>query len=182
MRYNPVQVNVDEKQEDRLKRAIQKRGGVTLNITLNGSSNKTILLTKAQIQKLKRERLMRKSFTKIKLSAPQVKANTEYHGGFLWTLAARLAPAILSGVASAAANKIAKKIMKRGRGLYLQKNGQCGQVQLVNGGGLYLSPHPKFHHGGEGLFETEGSEIKGDGLLFGDNSPFKNVPLLNILL
>ena len=54
-------------------------------------------------------------------------------------------------------------------------------MQLVYGGGLYLSPHPKFH-GGEGLFETEGSEIKGAGLLLGDNSPFKNVPLLNILL
>ena len=181
MRYNPVQVNVDEKQEDRLKKAIEKRRGVTLIVTLNGPKSKTVLLTKGQIQKMERDHLVGKSCSEIRMSPPQVKANTEHHGGFLWTLAARLAPAILSGIASAAAKNIAGRVMKRGRGLYLQKNGQCGQVQLVNGGGLYLSPHPKFH-GGEGLFETEGSEIKGDGLLLGENSPFKNVPLLNILL
>ena len=35
------------------------------------------------------------------MSAPQVKANTVHHGGFLWALAARLAPAIISGLASA---------------------------------------------------------------------------------
>ena len=181
MRYNPVQVNVDEKQEDKLKRAIEKHRGVTLVVTLNGPKNKTVLLTKGQIQKMERDSLVGKTCSEIRMSSPQVKANTEHHGGFLWTLASRLAPAILSGIASAAAKNISEKVMRRGRGLYLQKNGQCGQVQLVNGGGLYLSPHPKFH-GGEGLFETEGSEIKGDGLLLGENSPFKNVPLLNILL
>ena len=119
----------------------------------------------------------------IRMSGPQVKANTEHHGGFLWTLAARLAPAILKGVAGAAAAHVASNILsrKKGQGLYLQKNGQCAKVQLVNGGGLYLAPHPRLHYG-HGLFETDGSEVKGEGLLLGDNSPFKNVPLLNILL
>ena len=104
------------------------------------------------------------------MSAPQVRANTEHHGGFLWTLAARLAPTILSGIGSALASK----------GLYLQKNGHCAKVQLVDGGGRYLAPHPRLHHG-DGLFETDGSEVKGEGLTLGSNSPFKNVPLLNIL-
>ena len=74
---------------------------------------------------MERERLLGKSFTSIRMTTPQVKANTEHHGGFLWSLAARLAPAILSGIASAAATKITSKVMKRGRGLFLQKNGQC---------------------------------------------------------
>ena len=117
------------------------------------------------------------------MSAPQVKANTEHHGGFLWTLAARIAPAILSGIRSELASKVTSSIVnkKKGQGLYLQKNGHRAKVQLVNGGGLYLAPHPRLHHG-DGLFETDGSEIKGKGLLLGPNSPFKSVPLLNILL
>ena len=117
----------------------------------------------------------------IKMSAPQVKANTEHHGGFLWSLAARLAPAILSGIGSAVASKVTSSILKKGEGLYLQKNGHCAKVQLVNGGGLYLAPHPRLQHG-DGLFETDGTKIKGKGLLLGANSPFKSVPLLNTLL
>ena len=70
---------------------------------------------------------------------------------------------------------------KEGSGLFLQKNGHCGKVQMVKGGGLYLNPYPRIH-GGEGLFEVDEHGVKGDGLLLGDNSPFKNVPLLNILL
>ena len=69
---------------------------------------------------------------------------------------------------------------RKGDGLFLEKNGRCAKVQMVNGGGLYLNPHPRFH--GQGLFEVDQGEVKGDGLLFGSNSPFKNVPLLNILL
>jgi hypothetical protein len=87
---------------------------------------------------------------------------------------------------SALASKATQKVMggsksKEGRGLYLQKNGHCAKVNLVNGGGLFLAPHTKFH-AGKGLFEAEGKEVTGDGLLLGDNSPFKSVPLLNILL
>ena len=51
----------------------------------------------------------------------------------------------------------------------------------MKGGGLYLALHNKFQ-AGKGLFEADGSEVTGDGLLLGDNSPFKSVPLLNILL
>ena len=47
------------------------------------------------------------------MSAPQVKANTVHHGGFLWALAARLAPAIISGLASATASKIASSVLKK---------------------------------------------------------------------
>ena len=101
---------------------------------------------------------------------------------FLWSLAARLAPAILRGVGSALASKVTSSLFdKKGQGLYLQKNGHCAKIQLVNGGGLYLAPHPRLHHG-DGLFKTDGSEIKGKGLLLGPNSSFKSIPLLNILL
>ena len=110
------------------------------------------------------------------MSRKQVQANTEHKGGFLWGLVSRLAPAILGGIASGIASKAV------GNGVYLQKKGHCANVQPVKGGGLYLSPHP-YLHTGEGLFVREGSQIRdGRGLLLGENSPFKNIPILNLLL
>ena len=181
MRYTPFWVNIEPSQEKKLKRAIEKKG-VSIAISFVEPRNETLLFTKDQIERIERASLMGKK-SSIKMSTPQVKANTEHHGRFLRSLAARLAPAILSGVGSALASKITSSVLdkKKGQGLYLQKNWYCAKVQLVNGGGLYLAPHPRFHHG-DGLFETHGSEIRGKGLLLGDNSPFKSVPLLNILL
>ena len=182
MRYQPVNVNIDESQEKRLTRAIKKNTGVSLRIIFEPSS-KTILLTKNQIEKMERAKLMGQTDLVIKMTSVQVKANTEHEGGFLWSLASKVAPALLTGVLSALASKATEKMMgsKKGRGLYLQKNGQCAKVDFVKGGGLYLAPHNKFQ-AGKGLFEADGSEVTGDGLLLGDNSPFKSVPLLNILL
>ena len=189
MRYSPTEVHVDPRQEDRLKSAIVKNKSCSVRIFLTEPQKRTMLLTKGQIERIERAQLMGKDRVSIKLTVPQIKANTEHTGGFLWSLAsalgpallrgaASLGPALLRGAASAVASKGIEKLMK-GKGLFLQKNGHCGKVQTVNGGGLYLSPHPRVH-GGEGLFEADGNTV-GGGLLFGDNT-FNNVPLLNILL
>ena len=189
MRYSPTEVHVDPRQEDTLKNAIAKKKQCSVRIFLIEPEKKTLLLTKGQIERLERAKLMGKDQVSITLSVPQVKANTEHTGGFLWGLASTLGPlllqgakalgpALLRGAASAVAAKGMEKMM--GKGMYFQKNGHCSQVQAVKGGGLYLSPHPRIH-GGEGLFEAENGVV-GGGLLLGENSPFKNVPLLNILL
>ena len=99
MRYTPFQVYVEPSQEKRLKRAIEKSRGATIVISFDEPRNETLLFTKDQIEKIERAGVMGNKIS-IKMSAPQVKANTEHHGGFLWSLAARLAPAILSGIAS----------------------------------------------------------------------------------
>ena len=126
MRYTPFQVYVEPNQEKRLKRAIEKKGRASIAISFDEPRNKTLLFTKDQIEKIERAGVMGKKVN-IKMSAAQVKANTEHNGGFLWSLAARLAPAILSGIGSAVASKVASSIMdkKKGQGLYLQKNGHC---------------------------------------------------------
>ena len=180
MRYSPTEVHVDPRQENTLKNAIVKNKSCSVRIFLAEPEKKTMLLTKGQIERIERGQLMGKDRVSIRLTVPQIKANTEHSGGFLWSLASKIAPALLRGVVSAVASKGMEKLMNRGKGLYLQKNGHCSKVQTVNGGGLYLSPHPRIH-GGEGLFEADGNGV-GGGLLFGNNSPFKNVPLLNILL
>ena len=189
MRYFPTEVHVDPKQENTLKNAIAKNKSCTVRIFLTEPQKKTMLLTQGQIARIERGSLMGKDQVSFRLSVPQIKANTEHTGGFLWGLASALAPALLRGaaslgpallrgVASAVASKGMEKMM--GKGLYLQKHGHCSSVQACRGGGLYLSPHPRIH-GGEGLFESDGNVV-GGGLLLGDNSPFKHVPLLNILL
>ena len=188
MIYSPIQVNVANSEEGRLKSAIKNHRGVTIRVYLTEPKKKTILFTKGQIAKIERAQLMGKQFIGIKLTAPQVRANTEHSGGFLAALASTIGPALLRGLASYAAAKGVEKLMnkkKTGHGLYLQKNGHCGKVQIVKGGGLYLSPHPRFHTAtGQGLFEADENDrvVSGNGLLLGDNSPFKNVPLLNLLL
>ena len=180
---------MDPRQEDRLKNAIVKNKSCSVRIFLTEPQKKTLLLTKGQIERIERAQLMGKDRVSIKLTVPQIKANTEHTGGFLWGLASALgplllqgakalAPAIIRGAASAVASKGMEKMM--GKGMYFQKNGHCSRVQTVEGGGLYLSPHPRIH-GGEGLFEADENEV-GGGLRLGANSPFKNVPLLNILL
>ncbi len=190
MRYSPTEVHVDPRQEDALKNAIAKSKSCSVRIFLAEPQKKTMLLTKGQIARIERGQVMGKDRVSIRLTVPQIKANTEHTGGFLWGLASALGPALLRGAASygpallrgaasAVASKGMEKLMGR-KGLYLQKNGHCSKVLTVNGGGLYLSPHPRLH-GGEGLFEADGNEV-GGGLLFRDNTPFKNVPLLNILL
>ena len=121
MRYTPFQVYVEPSQEKRLKRAIEKKGGASIAISFDEPQNETLLFTKDQIEKIERAGVMGKKIN-IKMSAAQVKANTKHNGGFLWSLAARLAPAILSGIGSAVASKVASSIMdKKGKGLYLQK-------------------------------------------------------------
>ena len=64
---------------------------------------------------------------------------------------------------------------------YIQKKNKCYRVQTVkDGDGLFLSPaHLQRHFGGNGLFLKRGRRIyDGRGLLLGDNSPLKDIPIL----
>ena len=75
-----------------------------------------------------------------------------------------------------------------GSGLYLQKRGRSGNtaatIQLVKGNGLYLTPHPPIVVDGHGLFlkSADNRVYTGEGLILGPNSPFKNIPLLGLIL
>ena len=67
--------------------------------------------------------------------------------------------------------------------VYLNKNDHCYMVQKA-GKGLYLTPHPPFGGiFGNGLYLKAGSTLyDGHGLLLGQNSPFKDIPILGLLL
>ena len=73
---------MEPSQEKRLKRAIEKKGGAAIAISFDEPRNETLLFTKDQIEKIECAGLMGKKIS-IKMSVPQVKANTEHHGRFL---------------------------------------------------------------------------------------------------
>jgi hypothetical protein len=53
------------------------------------------------------------------------------------------------------------------------------------GNGLYLKPYSsaKMQQVGDGLYMKTGSGfVDGSGLLLGENSPFKNIPILGMIL
>ena len=147
------------------------------------------LLTTAQRNRVTRATMMNKSTITIKLSKKQVKANAEHRGGFLGALlgvASKVLPTILGGLATGLiSGGIEKAVSGRGvgDGLYLHKSGHSVKIIPIHGRGLQLIP--KKLHGvcGNGLFLKHGSNIyDGRGLLLGKNSPFKNIPILGLLL
>ena len=188
MLYNPVEVNISEKQHVKLKHAISRsNAAVSIKVTIQdgGNGEHTVLLTRGQIAKIERARLIGKNHITIRLSRKQVQANIKYEGGFLGmlaSLAARALPTLLTGLATGLVSGAVEKAVG-GSGLYLRKKGQCANVQFVKGGGLYLTPHHQQHVvEGEGLYLRHGDTVYGEGLLLGPNSPFKNIPIIGLIL
>ena len=100
----------------------------------------------------------------------------------LASLAAKVLPTLLGGLATGLiAGGIEKAIS--GSGLFLSRRGRgCAEVHLVEGGGLYLTLE-----NGEGLYDglyfKHGEDVySGQGILLGPNSPFKNIPILGLIL
>ena len=84
----------------------------------------------------------------------------------------------LSGLASTGVQKLV------GNGLYIKKGGCVCEVE-TDGRGLYLEPTSGkgFAKLGNGLYlKKEGKIYDGKGFLLGPNSPFKNIPILGMLL
>ena len=195
--YTSVKVNVFTDQHDKLKNAVthQKAASVKLNLEDNsgdGGGRHTLLLTRGQIAKIERAKLIGKGKVSIHFSKRQVQANLQHQGGFLGFLTglgAKALPSILGGLATGLVSGAVKRAVG-GEGLYLQKSGHCVKVEPVKVNGLYLT----LHRGGgggsllggvysDGLYLKRGSTIRdGSGLILGPNIPFKNIPILNLLL
>ena len=186
--YVPHKITVADNQTAKLKRAIHgknKRVSITFDkndIQKQPCGNHTLLLTAGQILKLQRAQSDNTSGTII-MRRKQIEANVKHDGGFLSLLAglaSKFAPALLTGVVSGAVERLVK-----GSGFYLHKHNNWYKVTPSSKGkGLYLTPRPPFRGTyGDGLFVKRGREITaGEGIIFGANSPFKNIPLLNLIL
>ena len=186
--YTPVKVNVFADQRDKLKNAITHQKTTSIKLNIDGDvadGTHTLLLTRGQIAKIERSRLIRKRHVTIHLSKRQVRANVQHQGGFLGMLAglaAKALPSLLGGLATGLVSGAVKHAVAGGNGLYLHKSGHCVKVEPVKGNGLYFTPHRSLVDG-DGLYLKRGSTIQeGSGLILGPNSPFKNIPILNFLL
>ena len=196
-RYVNVEVNISEGQKEKIKQAIQTGATVSIRLQHGDLTGKDVLaLTQAQINKMTKAYQNGTGMT-IKFSKTQLEHNAKVEGGFIGAILPFLATAgrfllssvlpslatgLLSGVGSAAGSKAVEKIS--GSAIYIKRGGVGAKVVPV-GKGMYLSPWKKGSSLGEGLFIKSGKGMylkSGAGLILGPNSPFKDVPLLGMLL
>ena len=193
MLYNPVKVDVPSRFHDKIKKALEdeSKKSVSVKINLSGGED-TLLLTRGQITKMERARLIGKDKMTIRMSRSQVRSNLTHEGGFLGMLIAALsaalpsiisaataaAPAVLASAATGAISGIISKAVS-GNGIYFKRNGQSARLQPVRGGGLYLSPYPMAVQG-DGLYLKHNDQMYGQI----ENSPWikEQVPILGLLL
>ena len=192
MDYVEYGLTLTKGQADKLQRAASNGCPVSIRLAhANLSGDHRILLTRRQIQKIEKLRQSGKGGTTLDLSSKQVKQNVAKLGGFLPMLAGLAASALpvlaktvlpalgvgaLSGLGSAAISKAV------GSGLYLKRGGKVCCV-TARGNGLHLKSASLPQSYGDGLYLKHGRKFyEGSGLILGPNSPFKNVPLLGMLL
>ena len=192
MRYTNVKVNISQGQIDKIKRAVQAGASVSIRLSHSDISGEHVLaFTSAQIKKLAKAYQNGVGVT-IKMSKTQLAQNAKVEGGFIGALLPMLAtagkfllssvlPSIATGALSAAGSAAVNKLTGNGI-LYLKKNSMGVKVRSA-GEGLYLAPWAKGSSVGEGLYLKSGSRyVDGRGLILGPNSPFKNIPILGLIL
>jgi hypothetical protein len=195
--YAKVKVNISEGQKDKIRRSVQAGTGVSLRLSHEDITGEHVLaLNQRQINKITKAYQNGTGVT-IKMSKTQLEDNAKVEGGFIGAILPFLATAgkfllssvlpslatgALTGLGSAAGSKIVDKISGSGV-LYVKKGGVCCKIKPA-GEGLILSPWKKGSSiTGSGLFMKRGSGyVSGEGLILGPNSPFKNIPILGMLL
>ena len=195
MLYTPIKVAIAENQLEKLKTSLNKNS-LTIKIRLKPKTSGSgeddqhvLLLTRGQINALERAHASgRQNFKTIRLSKNQIKKNLAHEGGFLSflaRLASKALPSLAKGLASGFVSGASNEVLgKSGDGLYLFKRGHCIRVDPVKGNGLYLRSHTSGDGAlGDGLYLKRGNSIhNGEGLILGQNSPFKNIPILGWIL
>ena len=189
-RYTKVKVRIWESQKDKLKRAfVSNCESIAIRLTssdLNGED--VIAITISQLGRLMKAYEANKGMS-IKMSRRQLAFNMKIEGGFLPMLAelipfltGTVLPALGVGALSGLTSTRVQKLI--GNRLYLKKEGRVCQIE-TDVSGLYLGPTSCK------VFETVGNSLclikqdglyDGRGLVLGPNSPFKNIPILGMIL
>ena len=182
--YSQLKVHVPEKYHEKIKAAVTQEKPLAVKLNLTKEANATLLLTPGQLLKIKRSKSAGKNVLTVRMSLKQVKHNVQFEGGFLsmlMRLATKALPTLLTGLAgSAIAPSVEKAIT--GDGLFLGKRGfGTAKIDFTDGQGLILTPVQTEKHNGLYL-KKDGQIFQGHGLLLGENSPFKNIPLLGLIL
>ena len=125
----------------------------------------------------------------IRMSKTDLAHNMKIEGRFLPALAGLIPfltgtvwPALGLGALSGLASTVVQKLI--GNGLYLKIGGRVCRIES-DGVGLYLGPTTDkgFETVGKGLYLMNlGRLYDGRGLILGPDSPFKNIPILGMIL
>ena len=188
--YSPIKLDIPHDQHERLRKAAEHGKAISIKVNIRRKGHHTFLLTHRQQKRLERAKQMDQCSVTLKLSKKQIKDNIEHKGGFIGTLlaaASKVLPTLLGGLATGLiSGGIEKAISGRGvggNGLYLHKSGHCVKIIPIRGRGVQLIPKKLSGVSGDGLYLKHGSNIyDGQGLLLGKNSPFKNIPILGLIL
>ena len=180
--YKPVRVVVAAEQRDKLNSLINKKT-LPVKIDLRDSSSAdTLLLSQRQIASIDKARALgKRKFKTIRMSRRQIEKNRSYQGGYLSLLDVNEDNSGKDDGANIAASSTAYD-----DGFYFIKQGFCMKVYPVQDNGLYLTiAHPLSSYGtyADGLYLKDGQVIKnGEEILTTEYGPFKNYPILNLLL
>ena len=184
-RYVNVKVNISESQKEKIKQAVQSRKSVSVRLLhrdLNGEH--VLALTQAQFNKMAKAYQSGTGMT-IKMSKTQLEHNAKVEGGFISAILPFLATAgkfLLSSLATGVLGAAGSKMVDGSGVMYLKKSGIACKV-IPAGQGLYLAPWNKGSTVGSGVYLKTGTGyVDGEGLLLGPNSPFKNIPILGMIL
>ena len=171
------------------KRHAQESKSITICLTFSDLHGEDVIaLTNSQLDRIVEVYEEKKGMT-IRISKTQLAHNMKIEGGFLPALA-RLIPFLtgtvlpalgvgaLSGLASTGVQKLI------GNGLYLKKGSGVCQIE-TDEEALNLGPPSGkgFETVGNGLYLMKQVGLyDGRGLILCPNSPFKNIPILGMIL
>ena len=152
--YTDIKVNISENQRNKIKAAIDKGVGTTIQFSIEDlkveNPSHTIAFTQTQIEKLA-DALKNNKGVRISLSKTQLEHNKTIEGGFIGSLIAGAASAVLPNLIYLIMDKIS------GKGIYLKRGDGLLKLQQM-GDGLYLKPY----------------NVAGGALQAGDGLYFKN--------
>ena len=183
--YSQQKVHVPEKYHERIKDAMTLDHPLSVKVDLTKSGDTTLLMTPAQVAKMQRAKSCGKKLMTIRMSRKQVRHNVKVKGGFLrmlMNLAKKALPVLLGGIATGALSGAVEKAVS-GNVLFLGKRGY-GTAKIdfnKEDNGITLTPVKAEKYNGLYL-KHDGQVYEGKGLHLGPKSPFRNIPVLGLIL
>ena len=183
--YSQQKVHVPEKYHERIKDAMTLDHPLSVKVDLTKSGDTTLLMTPAQVAKMQRAKSCGKKLMTIRMSRKHVRHNAKVKGGFLrmlMSLAKKALPVLLGGIATGALSGAVEKAVS-GNGLFLGKRGYgTAKIDFIkDSDGIVLTPVKAEKYNGLYL-KHDGQVHEGKGLLLGPKSPFRNIPVLGLIL
>ena len=188
--YTNVKLRISESQKDKLKKAFESNSkSTTIRLTFSDLHGEdAIALTNSQLDRLVEAYEEKKGMT-IRMSKTQLAHNMKIEGGYLpalgglipfltGTVLPALGVGALLGLASMGIHKLIGNV------LHLKKGSGVCRIE-TDGEGLYLGPTSgkEIETVENGLcLMKQGGLYDGRGLILGLNSPFKNIPILGMIL